>query len=465
MARYIGTDDDDLYLGTVEADTIKGGAGWDTLYGEGGTDKIWGGIDPDDLYGGHARDYLYGEAGVDFIYGDAGNDIAYGGADNDRVYGGAGADTVFGDAGNDHLFGEAGNDALTGGVGDDDMTGAAGVDRLDGGDGNDTASFLDYTAKTGAIVDLRTGKVANDGFGNAETLVSVESVEGTAHADILFGTDTANTLRGGAGDTIRGFGGTDLFYIGSVQGATLDGGTGVNSIVLQEYYRLIGEDGTLTTIIGDQDMVVDLAQGRVLNDGFGYSAAIVGFRNVTTGSADDSILGSAAPNEFYGDVGDDILSGGAGDDIVEGGMGADTMTGGTGRDIFAFGTHGEYYRTDPTDQGDVITDFTVGDRLDIQPSLVPLRFVGTGPVGNNTNAVGYEIRDGDTYVHVRDLQIFEFGSARHFEMTIKLDGVHELTAADFVAVKTAAEPLTFEIGLHALHPTAHLGDLASLTLA
>ncbi len=47
-------------------------------------------------------------------------------------------------------------------------------------------------------------------------------------------------------------------------------------------------------------------------------------------------------------------------------------------------------------------------------------------------------------------------------MTIKLDGVHKLTTADFVAVATQDAPLHY--GPHALHPATHV-DRASLALA
>lgn len=456
MAKYLGADDDDFYRGTAANDTIYGFAGYDSLYGEGGTDRIWGGADDDDLHGGDARDYLYGEDGYDTLYGEAGNDIIYGGAGEDWAFGGIGNDYLSGDAEADVLRGELGNDQLIGGDGDDSLRGGAGIDRVDGGAGNDSVSFFDPGAKQGAVVDLRTQTVTNDGFGNAETLISVESISGTVFADTMLGTDTANTFSGGKGDTIRGFGGTDLFYISSVEGATLDGGTGVNSLNLTGRIDTYGPDGKIVSAYADQDMVVDLAKQQVVNDGFGCSAKIIGFRNATTGNGDDTMIGSSAPNTLVSGYGADHLSGGAGNDVLSGGMGGDTLTGGAGNDTFGFGIFGEYLGV-PLDFGDTITDFTAGDKLDIRPSLTPLIFVGTGEFGNRIRAIRYYVDGGDTYVEVRDHE-----PSGWFDMTIKLLGVHHLTTADFVHLQTGSAPFGSEQAGYALHSSSHLGDLASL---
>ena len=339
------------------------------------------------------------------------------------------------------------------------MRGGAGVDQVDGGDGSDAVSFFESGAKQGAIVDLRTGTVSNDGFGNRETLVSIERVTGTVHADTLLGTDTANTFYGGAGDTIRGFGGTDTFFIGSVEGATLDGGTGVNSLNLTGSIDSFGPDGKIVTTYADQGLAIDLAKQQVLNDGFGHSAAIVGFRNASTGDGDDVITGSSVANTLISSWGEDHLSGGAGNDILSGGMAADTLTGGAGNDTFAFGTFNEYLGR-PLDLGDTITDFTTGDVLDIRPNLIPLTFIGTEEFGERIRAIRYYVDGGDTYVEVRDHE-----PTGWFDMTIKLEGVHQLTTADFVNLQNGSAPFGFGGEGLFLHLATHLGDLPSLPMA
>ena len=62
-----------------------------------------------------------------------------------------------------------------------------------------------------------------------------------------------------AGDTIQGYGGTDHVFMTSIQGATVDGGTGVNSLTLLGAISSVDADGKLVTVYADQDMVVDLA--------------------------------------------------------------------------------------------------------------------------------------------------------------------------------------------------------------
>ncbi|ESW60733.1 MAG: hypothetical protein Q27BPR15_10365 [Rhodobacter sp. CACIA14H1] len=57
-------------------------------------------------------------------------------------------------------------------------------------------------------LSLATGQVLNDGFGNVETLVSIENVQGTWLGDVLTGNAGANRLWGDIGnDTLAGAGG------------------------------------------------------------------------------------------------------------------------------------------------------------------------------------------------------------------------------------------------------------------
>ncbi|MEO7178522.1 MAG: calcium-binding protein, partial [Allosphingosinicella sp.] len=119
-----------------------------------------------------------------------GNELANtitGGAGNDFVSGGAGNDSVLGGAGDDLVRGDDGDDQLAGGAGNDNMRGGRGVDSFDGGSGGeawneevsvygDKVSFFEQFATQGAVADLRTGVISNDGFGNSETMVNIESL-------------------------------------------------------------------------------------------------------------------------------------------------------------------------------------------------------------------------------------------------------------------------------------------------
>ena len=96
--------------------------------------------------------------------------------------------------------------------------GRGGVDTLNGGGGNDMASY-DQDATNGGsapvVVNLSSADVnyggvvtagtARDGFGDVDTLISIEQARGTAFADIFIGGSTGGFFQGRAGaDTYIG---------------------------------------------------------------------------------------------------------------------------------------------------------------------------------------------------------------------------------------------------------------------
>ncbi len=119
-----------------------------------------------------------------------------------------GDDILNGTDGDDQIFGLGGNDVINAGAGRDFLRGDAGVDTLDGGDGDDVAFF--EGVPNGVTIDLSSGVVGNDGYGNQETIVNVESLHGSYHGDSIKLGDNANgyvfgragddTLIGGAGN-------------------------------------------------------------------------------------------------------------------------------------------------------------------------------------------------------------------------------------------------------------------------
>jgi hypothetical protein len=74
-------------------------------------------------------------------------------------------------------------------------------------------------------------------------------------------------------------------------------------------------------------------------------------------SGDDTIFGLGGNDTLQGLAGNDTLDGGSGNDILTGGPGIDTLTGGTGADTFLDTAAGL--------NGDTITDFSLGDRIQI----------------------------------------------------------------------------------------------------
>ena len=246
-------------------------------------------------------------------------------------------DRLEGRAGDDALFGNGGDDVLLGGEGDDVLGGGAGVDQMDGGAGFDRVTFYRFDATQAVSVDLRTGRVSNDGFGNVEQLVGIEAVGGgTRFADTFRGNDGANLIQAEAGDTAEGFGGDDRFQIGSAP-ALVDGGGGVDEISLFSRLRLVqNAQGRTVTESSAGGVRVDLAAGRILDDGFGGSGAIAGIENLNGSEGGDELRGDAGANRLGGLGGDDQLFGAGGDDRLVGGAGNDRFDGGEGLDTADF---------------------------------------------------------------------------------------------------------------------------------
>ncbi|MGH6950605.1 MAG: calcium-binding protein, partial [Vitreimonas sp.] len=230
----------------------------------------------------------------------------------------------------------------SGGEGDDYLNGGAGVDSFDGGEGTDRVSFYTYTATQGVVASLITQTISNDGFGNVETMVSIEGLGGgTAFADTFIGDDNANLILAEIGDTVQGNGGDDTFQLNGGP-LLIDGGAGTDTIL-----AFIGESGALTPdtnsdglaelIYATQGVFVDLRVNQIVNDGFGNSGTILNIENVGGSTLNDTIYGdNANGNVLSGREGDDTLSGFGGNDTLNGGAGVDALNGGTGIDTASY---------------------------------------------------------------------------------------------------------------------------------
>jgi Ca2+-binding RTX toxin-like protein len=143
--------------------------------------------------------------------------------------GGAGTDTFvnFENAG-----GSSRADTLIGNAGDNQFEGLAGNDTINGGAGSDWINFFSTSAgfaNAGVAVNLADGVVSNDGFGNSDTLSSIENVNGSNFSDIIVGSADANLLLGNGGnDTILAADGNDWLR-GGDGSDLLDGGAGTDT--------------------------------------------------------------------------------------------------------------------------------------------------------------------------------------------------------------------------------------------
>lgn len=111
------------------------------------------------------------------------------------------------------------------------------------------------------------------------------------------------------------------------------------------------------------------------------------------GSGNDHLNGNNHVDTLYGGSGSDTIQGGNDNDTIIGGYGADTLSGNGGNDTFRYLSN--------LDTGDSITDFALGDKIDLA-AFAPTAFVGllgsAGAVG--PNEVGYMVNAGVTTLYV-----------------------------------------------------------------
>jgi hypothetical protein len=141
-----------------------------------------------EVIGGHD----YGEQ----LFGTDGPDEIHGGGGNDFLGGGPGNDFLFGDAGSDSLAGQSGNDYLDGGA-----NGGPGVDI-------NTASYFDAPGPVTLYLFI-TGP-QDTGSAGTDTLVNINSFEGSPYGDNVYGAEIQDWMWGGGGpDNLFGNGGPD----------------------------------------------------------------------------------------------------------------------------------------------------------------------------------------------------------------------------------------------------------------
>ena len=217
-------------------------------------------------------------------------------------------------------------------------------------------------------------------------------ITGTAHKDVLFGTDDADTINGNDGDDkLFGRGGHDRIFGGlgndilwgddgndSIDGGAGDdlliGGAGNDTLHGREGTDiLIGGDGDdwLTGVSGTNDILnggagIDTAALKVgtseLGDG-SYANLLLGY--ATTGPAHTNHVKLISIENLVGDTGHDTFIGDDGANLLGGGPGDDILTGNGGADIFGYVP---VMVGGVLDWGgdDIITDFEAGvDTIDL----------------------------------------------------------------------------------------------------
>jgi serralysin len=260
----------------------------------------------------------------------------------ENAIGGAGNDTISGNQANNHLYGNNGNDHFIADLG---------ADAIDGGAGIDT---VDYSGSTDAV-DILQGKVAG-GWGNGDTLVSIENVIGTNYGDNITMGDGANTIDAGSGDdmldggegadTLMGGAGNDILH-GGLGADSIGGGSGFDIATFQSAVTINLQSGFRSgEAVGDTYVSIEQYNGSA--------------------EGDTMVASNLQGARFAGGDGVDYLYGGNQGDWLQGGKGADYINGGAGADTVsyadaAYGITAEMYFDGDTTLGRTEGKITAGE--------------------------------------------------------------------------------------------------------
>jgi len=207
------------------------------------------------------------------------------------------------------------DDILIGNDGDNVLDGRGGADRMAGNDGDDVY-FVDsvddivHEAENGGhdtVIVVADGIDLGD-IANVETIIYAGGTPATAPQE-----DTATPDTGPSAAL-------NSLLVGTDSSETLDGGAGGNTILGLDGDDLIigGRDSLASRDINNTIDIADLDDQTESDDG------------------DDALYGGGGNDTINGGAGDDLLDGGAGDDLLRGQAGADVFRGGAGTDTADF---------------------------------------------------------------------------------------------------------------------------------
>ena len=211
---------------SAEGDDVVTGADGDDFYTDGpGNDSFGGGEGSDAAGYFNSRRGIVADLAVGRVVGQGHDDLT----SVEGLTGSGKGDEITGNQAHNLLTGLSGEDTIAGGRGNDVfVSGRDGDDMVVGGAGSDLVSFAGFSPfgmpRERVVADLRIGTASTGS--SSDTLVNIESLEGTRFGDRVTGNEDANDLAGAeGGDVIRALGGDDRVF-GDAGGDMLNGGTG-----------------------------------------------------------------------------------------------------------------------------------------------------------------------------------------------------------------------------------------------
>ncbi|CAN5394607.1 hypothetical protein BH10PSE7_BH10PSE7_19550 [soil metagenome] len=148
------------------------------------------------------------------------------------------------------------------------------------------------------------------------------------------------------------------------------------------------------------------------------------------GAGGDRLSGGNGADRLWGETGNDTIAAGGGNDTLTGGDGQDRLAGFGGADHFDFNELTESARTSATT--DVITDFGIGDRIDLRTIDAKAGIAGNQAfhfIGEDAFFAEGQIRVSET--ETATIVYINTDGKNGIEMMIKVVG-HGIAAGDFL---------------------------------
>ena len=454
--KILGTGTNNVDLGSAGIESLRLSNGTNTVYtGSGDVTSIF-------AYSGATNNITVGTGTVDQIRFSHGTHsiTATEGESGEQGY--IGSILVYGGETNLNLGSGGAASVRLGGGSDTVRTGSGWVGQIKTGDGDDS-----ITIGSGGIEMLHSGS----GDDVITINGSFESIRGGAGDDSITIMNLSWNLESFSAPSVNGGAGSDTFILGpyadTAASIVIDGGyDGAIDVVDFSSYTT----GLTITLASD-------TQWQNLGAGW---VTLLGIEGLTGGSGNDVLTGAssgsnkasvlfgeAGKDKLYGDSGNDRLYGGSGNDrlyggnnndklyggsgkdTLEGGKGKDTLQGDSGKDTMFGGSSADtFVFTKASDskvkvsKADVIKDFEQGkDHIDLSAIDASTKlngnnkftFDGTTSFGTSKKGdVYYETFNNSGTANDYTMVYIDTDSDRGTEMSIKLMGLHNLTADDFI---------------------------------